>query len=154
MFLYQMEQQKMLIFFSKFLYLFCVINYFLFNILKLYRYDIKCTSSPLLIHSQAYCKSDEENANITLIHYDFKFCNTSNIFDITQIVASIQIPEYEKILSSDYLTSDGTKSKLKVTVTNGSRNLSITSTKIKCHSEISLSLVIKVILLFILFFCD
>lgn len=111
------------------------------------RYDIKCTTSPLLVHSQAYCTSDEENSNITLLHYDFKLINTSHIYDITQIVASIQTPPYEKLVSYDYLTSDGIKSnKIKVAITNGSRNISITSLKLQSQTEISLSLVIKVIL--------
>ncbi len=118
----------------------------------LFRYDMKCPNSPLVVHSQAYCGSDDTNRSNTIIHYDFRFINTSNVFDVTQIIASVVIPQYEKIIAVESVTSEGNKThKMKVTLASGSRNLSITCPKIKLHTEISISISIKVSLVFVLF---
>jgi hypothetical protein len=113
-----------------------------------YRYEIKTLPSPLIIEAQAYCTNDESNQFVTWIRYDYRFKNTSTVFDITQVVASVYIPLYEKILASDYVSTEGTNQKshnLKVTVTNGSRHFSITCSKIKPETEIAFSISIKVL---------
>lgn len=111
-------------------------------------------ASPLLVQSQAYCLNDRDNHLHSLIHFDYKFTNPSAVFEITQLIASVVLPPYEKIISSEYLTnttfSDGHQGgkhkphNVKTTVTNGSRNFSIACLKIKPRSEISLSVTIKV----------
>lgn len=117
----------------------------LLALLIFYSYEMRDVQSPLVIHSQAHCTNDAENQLNTNIYYDFKFVNASNVFTITQIIASVAIPVYEKILSSEYLTSEGQKSNnLKPTITNGSRHFSITCLKVKPQQEIALSLTIKV----------